>query len=411
MIGIFASMQTSLFEPIAVELKRQHQPKNSLIISRHVKQPLTPQQQSFNQLVKKIEKLRRDLEKATTDLDQKLDYYGKYIHPLELAVADSRKEVVKLVFSFYNNKKLLSKPEKKILKNFFAVQLDGILAFDEEPDDELKKMFEIVNGISLEEAAEQDFELLKDEMQDMFESEGFDVDFKDFKKDMTPEEMMAKLSSLQEELLNQEKINTSKKRPAKKTAKQLQKEKREAEMEEARNKNIGSIYKQLAKALHPDLEQDETAKLEKEALMKRLTIAYNSGDLHSILSLELEWIHKEEESVSKISKEKLAIYNQVLREQVRDLEQQKFALVQHPRYNPLRHYSFSPLKNINVNLPIEKRKLEETVSSIKESITMLKGKNALQEIKMIIKQFKDHWREEDNFSFIESEYEVRFENT
>ncbi len=124
-----------------------------------------------------------------------------------------------------------------------------------------------------------------------------------------------------------------------------------------------------------------------------------------MLSLELEWIHKEEESFAKISKEKLAIYNQVLKEQVQELEQQKFALVQHPRYNPLRRYSFRSLKNINVNLPIEKRKLEEMVNSIKESITILKGKNALQEIKMIIKQFKNHWREEDHFSFIELDYD------
>jgi hypothetical protein len=405
-MGIFVSMQTSLFEPIEAELKQKQPQKNSLVISSHAKQPLTPQQQSFNRLIKKIEKLRGDLEKTTVDLNQKLDYYAKHIHPLEQEVAASRKEVVKLVFSFYNNRKLLSRPEKKILKKFFAVQLDGILAFDENPDDELKKIFKTVNGIGLEEAVEQDFELMKDEMQEMFAGEGYDVDFKDFKKDMTPEEMMAKLSSLQEEFLKQEQTNTSKKQARKKTVKQIEKEKREAELEEARNKNISSIYRQLAKALHPDLEQDETARLEKETLMKRLTTAYNSGDLHSMLSLELEWIHKEEESFAKISKEKLAIYNQVLKEQVQDLEQQKFALVQHPRYNPLRRYSFRSLKNINVNLPIEKRKLEETVGSIKESILILKGRNALREIKMIIQQFKDHWREEDDFSFIELDYEM-----
>lgn len=33
-------------------------------------------------------------------------------------------------------------------------------------------------------------------MQEMFESEGFDLDLDDFKKDMTPEEMMAKLNSV-----------------------------------------------------------------------------------------------------------------------------------------------------------------------------------------------------------------------
>jgi hypothetical protein len=405
-ILIFVFMQTSLFEPIEAELKLKQLPKNSLIISIQAKQPLTPQQQSFNRLIKKIEKLRGDLEKTSVDLNQKLDYYAKHIHPLEHKVAARRKEVVKLVFSFFNNKKLLSKPEKKILKSFFAVQLEGILAFDKEPDDELKKIFKIVNGISLEEAAEQDFELRKDEMQEMFESEGYDVDFKELKKDMTPEEMMAKLSSLQEKFLKQEQTNTSKTQARKKTAKLIEKEKRQAELVEARNKNIRSIFKQLAKALHPDLEQDEIAKLEKEGLMKRLTIAYNSGDLHSMLSLELEWIHKEEESITKLSKEKLAIYNQVLKEQVQDLEQQKFDLVGHPRYNPLRRYSLHSLKNINVNLPIEKRKLEETVSSINDSIVILKGKNALREIKMIIQQFKDHWRDEDDFGLIEFEYDI-----
>ena len=113
MIGIFVSMQTSLFEPINVELNQQQQPKNSLIINIKAKQPLTLQQQSFNRLIKKIEKLRGDLEKTAVDLNQKLDYYGKHIHPLEQKVANCRKEVVKLVFSFYNNRKLLSKPEKK----------------------------------------------------------------------------------------------------------------------------------------------------------------------------------------------------------------------------------------------------------------------------------------------------------
>lgn len=47
-------------------------------------------------------------------------------------------------------------------------------------------------------------------MQEMFESEGYGVDFKDFKKDITPEEMRAKLSFLQDEFLKQEQANTSK---------------------------------------------------------------------------------------------------------------------------------------------------------------------------------------------------------
>ncbi|MDQ6890056.1 MAG: hypothetical protein M3Z56_07255, partial [Bacteroidota bacterium] len=76
-----------------------------------------------------------------------------------------------------------------------------------------------------------------------------------------------------------------------------------------------------------------------------------------------------------------------------------------PRYLPLRRYSFRSLKNVIVNLPVEKRKLEETVKSINQSVAALKGKNALREIKIIIQQCKDHWRNEDNFSFIELDYD------
>jgi hypothetical protein len=394
-------MQTSLFEKAQFESDQEIQAKNSLIITSQKKQPLTKEQQSFNRLVKRIESLRLELEKTSASLDQKLDFYARHIHPVEQELTNCRKEVVKKVFSFYDNKKLLSKPEKKILKNFFTLQLNEILSFDEKIDEELEKIFEKINGVSSEEAANLEFEIVKGEMEDMFESFGFDMDLEDLKKDMTTEEMMAKINSMEEELQKQEEIRNSKKSYRKKTAKQLQKEEKQKELEEARSKNISSIYRQLAKALHPDLEQDEMLKQEKEALMKRLTIAYNSRDLHSMLNLEMEWIHKEEQDIAKLSNDKLAIYNQVLKEQVQDLEQQKFALMQHPRYNPLRRYSGFSLMSIHVNLPLEKRKLEDAVRSIEESIAILKGKNALKEIKAIIDAFRNKHRQEDDFAFFD----------
>ena len=239
------------------------------------------------------------------------------------------------------------------------------------------------SGISYEDAATQEFEMVKDEMESVFESVGFDMDFKDFDKDMSPEEMIAKMKSLEEEFLKQQESLNSEKASRKKTVKQLEKEEKERQLEEARNKNISSIYKQLAKALHPDLEQDEHIKLEKEVLMKRLTVAYNNSDLHSMLSLEMDWIYKEEQHTDKLGTDKLAIYNQVLKEQVQDLEEQKFALMEHPRFQPLLRYS-SLFGNRNINLPMEKKQLEEMLWTIKRSITNLKGNKALEEVENII---------------------------
>ncbi len=227
-------MQTSLFEEAQIDSAQKIPTKNLLIISNPKKQLLTKEQQSFNRLIKRIENLARELEKTSADLDQKLDFYARHIHPVEQELTNCRKEVVKRAFSFYDNKKLLSKPEKKILKNFFTLQLNEILCFEEKIDEELEKIFEKINGRSSGEVADLEFEIIKGEMEEMFESFGFDMDLEDFKKDMTTEEMMGKINSMEEELQRQEEIRNSKKSARKKIAKQLQKEEKQKELEEAR---------------------------------------------------------------------------------------------------------------------------------------------------------------------------------
>jgi DnaJ-class molecular chaperone len=47
--------------------------------------------------------------------------------------------------------------------------------------------------------------------------------------------------------------------------------------------DINALYRELAKLLHPDLEQDEAVRHEKEQLMKELVQARNNRDLHALL--------------------------------------------------------------------------------------------------------------------------------
>ncbi|MGZ6539944.1 MAG: hypothetical protein ACXVEB_16330, partial [Bacteroidia bacterium] len=357
-------MQTSLFDTI--DTTKKYASSNGLVIKNRKRQPLNKQQQAFNRLVKKIEKLRVELQNTSAELDEKLSYYGKHIHPLEQELTLMRKEVVKLLFHFYTNKGVLTNPQKKTLKRFLSMQLNEILSLDiNKPDAELEQIFKKINGVSLEDVVTQEFETMKDEMEEMFQDMGFDINLEDLNKSMTPEEMMVKLKNLEEEFGKQQDDKNSQKSSRKKTAKQLEKEEKERQVEDARNKNIKNIYKQLAKALHPDLEQDEEIKMQKELLMKRLTVAYNNNDLHTILSLEMEWIHEEEENVAELTNEKLSIYNQVLKEQVQELEEQKITLLNQPRFAPLFRYGAFYLGSSKVNLPREKSQLEEILGTIK----------------------------------------------
>ena len=360
-----------------------------LVIGKKDKQQLNKQQQTFNRLVKKLEKLRKELEKTSQILSEKLDFYGKHIHPLEQSMAELRKEILKNLFRFYKNEKRLSKKDREVLLEIMSVQLNGIFQFTSEPpDDEIKEIFAAVEGIGYDKAVEEDFEAMKDDMEETFQKMGFEVDLDDFHKDLSQEEMMRKMAEMLENLQEQAEAKDTTRPKRKKTKKQIEKEEREKQIEEAKSKNIAGIYKQLARIFHPDLEQDPIQKSHKEDLMKQLTSAYEAGDLHALLRLELEWIHKEEGNLDKLSDEKLAIYNQTLKEQVQELEAEVFMIGQHPRYMPLQRYSFSPFGLKYVDLEREKRNLETTIEQAKQDIAELSGKNAFEKLKEIIGIFK-----------------------
>lgn len=55
-------------------------------------------------------------------------------------------------------------------------------------------------------------------------------------------------------------------------------------------KSFISFYRQLARSLHPDLEQNIDKRSVKEALIKKLTIIFKNSDLRELLILEMEWL-------------------------------------------------------------------------------------------------------------------------
>ena len=208
--------------------------------------------------------------------------------------------------------------------------------------------------------------------------------------------MMQKMKEMREEFERQAEEITEKKANRKKTKKQIEQEEREKQIEEVRKKSIGSIYKQLAKAFHPDLETDELMKLEKEDKMKQLTVAYEKNDLHTLLKLEMEWIQKESNDPGKLSNDQLSIYNEALKEQVMELEMQIDMMEEHPRYMPLNRYSNEWNALHNINLVREQKELEKIAQSLEEAEPDLQGKNALKCVKEIIESYKEDIQPPDN---------------
>jgi hypothetical protein len=69
--------------------------------------------------------------------------------------------------------------------------------------------------------------------------------------------------------------------------------------------------------------------------MQELTVAYQQNDLHTLLRLEMQWIENESGDIERLTEERLAMYNEVLREQVKGLENRLHGLLFHPRYRPI----------------------------------------------------------------------------
>lgn len=81
--------------------------------------------------------------------------------------------------------------------------------------------------------------------------------------------------------------------------------------------NTKTLYRQLARTHHPDLERDPTTQAHKTALMQRITEAYEANDLYTLLQLL-----SESGPTASADDDVLTRYTQALQQQQLELKQQ-----------------------------------------------------------------------------------------
>ncbi|AFM03945.1 hypothetical protein Fleli_1523 [Bernardetia litoralis DSM 6794] len=82
------------------------------------------------------------------------------------------------------------------------------------------------------------------------------------------------------------------------------------------------LYTRLAKDLHPDLEQDEKRKIEKNDVMRRLTEAYKNEDLYELLQIQFEYNAESTENYTDaLPEEQLRVINETLLSQIKKLQE------------------------------------------------------------------------------------------
>jgi hypothetical protein len=349
-----------------------------------LKKPLLSNaQKTFNRLKKKLEKLQHSLQTKSKQLDTALQFYHEHVLPQKLVYRKALRDVVKLLYSLSKTAKILTKKEKQILRQLLLDKCDEVCYMSRtgEFDEELQAIFQELNGISYEDVVSEQFQDMKSDLNEMFKEMGVDVDFSSVKMtDSEPEIIRKMFESMQASHEKQQ----EKERP--KSKKQLQKEQKAQELENLQKNGLNGIYKQLAKALHPDLEQCQELKKEKEHLMKQLTAAYENNDLHTMLSIQMQWLQRSDGDQPLHSDEQIKLYNSILKDQIDSLEMDKEFLSMNPKYAPLEPYQPAlQLFGISV-LHQELDKMEAMIYGISADLKRLQGPASEQVLRDLLKQ-------------------------
>jgi hypothetical protein len=138
---------------------------------------------------------------------------------------------------------------------------------------------------------------------------------------------------LQAKVLEQKELHEEKQRvleekrsKRKKTAKQLEKEAQLKEEDQNVSKSIQEVYRKLVSSLHPDREPDEEERERKTKIMQEVNVAYNKKDLLRLLELQLELEQIDEAHLNNIAEDRLKYFNKILKEQLRELQQEVSAI-------------------------------------------------------------------------------------
>jgi hypothetical protein len=317
----------------------------NLLITPSTGAALSKAQIDFNKLMQRLENARIKYQKKEARLDQNLTIVIRDLYPLLEEFNRVSRDIALTARQALDTNKLTAKRRRwfaDLISEKASDLLGDPVGLSDEDITTLEKIIEEL-GISedtkqLNEEDAESFAILREMVERRAKIAGVDIDLSDLDVNSSPADLERILYQRFSEAMDAAKEKdpvTPGKSGRKPTKAQLEKERKQQEREEAKNRDFKSLYKQLAKALHPDLETDPDMKLHKETWMKRLTTAYKNGDLRDMLQIEMEWLGEEATNLASASDDKLRVYSSVLKEQIEELKFKTDVLVDLPQYRPI----------------------------------------------------------------------------
>lgn len=137
---------------------------------------------------------------------------------------------------------------------------------------------------------------------------------------------------------------------------------------------IKSLFRQLAKAFHPDKEPLEHLKDEKTSIMKKITAAYENQDLYGLLKLEKEHLGPRE-----FSEDKIELYIKHINDRLKELKSFESRLKKHGPLSTIYRFIYSRKTTMQeYNIRNELSKIEDEVQKERELQPIIWDKSSLR---------------------------------
>ncbi|WP_404424873.1 hypothetical protein [Nibricoccus sp. IMCC34717] len=307
---------------------REPSPGSSLtpkIQKAHARQKLTKKQKRFNQLVGEVDRLQATIKLRKEQIQSDLIRYQKEIAPLLRVLEVERRLVVLELSRFRASGAKLGPKQREQLDHYL---LDEVMHISRIAPELINQALADLHKTVLETLRAREEKRHGTQRADTEEraagkdGEPTPEDDKDwdFTDDDWTEGIGAEATNAEEQ------------------ADQAKEEEAERAREELRSRHISTLYKRLARIFHPDLEPDPVRKAEKHVLMQRLTEANANGDVHTLLSLEIEYIHGASDALAELDEEKLSLFCETLEGQKEELQEERHSLEFDERHQAIRPF-------------------------------------------------------------------------
>lgn len=302
--------QPDLFSDDITAAFRQHAECDSATALKLAAQDsrLSPDQQRFNRLLGRIEKLKNQLVEAQIISDAHRPVYHQTIAPLREQHRILTREMA-LWLDARLQRKGLSATQQGIA-TLILCDLCEQLAI--QGDEEMQILHDKHSAESLAQKEQAAISGVRAMMEEVLGEPLADDEPLDNLHDV----FNAGMARLREAADAEREERQARARKRKSSAAQL---KADTDKQEAET-TLRKVFRQLASALHPDRENDPDERVRKTTLMSEANAAYDRRDLVTLLQIQLRTELTDTAAIAKMAEEKIASLTMLLKQQVQELE-------------------------------------------------------------------------------------------